>query len=476
MSNNNQKLATELDSILQELSSTDLASLPQDEIIKLKKKLNPYGRTIEGSDHYLNFSITQVAHEYWKNFIITSFVGFLNRMNDEWEVPEGLPVVSVYEYLADPKKLDTPQGVIDKGDKGVLYDYEFNRKWMEKRLIVKGFLEKYLQFNPDEHVRSAYRPNRADDTRTVVETVAGKLAINHLMATDKDFKAREELYREIKGAKTDNGKLKEPKKARQIKKTIVDRHGNKKVITREVVGELDPTKPITDNEMQDPTVADTTREMIPPHDTFGNFKTYYQSNYEELREVTNDLYCMKPEFELAINPYAWHNSADEAEAFKRKHQKEVIAEIFTAHSGKWCFFDSFKEQRENVNFYNDQTAILEQMIQQQEKDERLGQDLMKKRIEKAKRKNIIQSGPDAEAFKKWRSQNNELRKLGASHLGDQVDPECPKDGIQVDVWKVSATSMEVTKEKFYTLAEAPTFVKDAQDKAMMTPTPQPPKE
>lgn len=468
MSKSNSAIASELDNMLKELNAKDFSALPPDEILKLKKKLNPYGRTIEGSDNYLSFSITQISHEYWKNFIVTAFVGFLNRMCDEWEVPEGLPVTSVYEYLADKTKVDTPQGVLDKGDKSAIYDYEYNRKWMEKRIVVKGFLEKYLQFNPDEHVRSAHKPNLADNTRKPIETMAGQLATEHLMVTDPDFRAKAELYRQVAERKQEV-KTQAPK-TKQIRKIITDKKGNKKLIIKDVpiaepVFNGDPTQPIVDG--KDPTVGNTVREMIPPHDTFGHFKTYYQSNYEELRDATNDLYCMKPEFELAINPYSWHKTSDEAEQFKKKHQKEVIAEVFTAHSGKWNFFDSFKQQRENVNFYNDQTIILEQMIQQHEKDERLGQDLMKKRIEKAKRKNIIEAGPDSESFKKWRAQNSELKKLGAAHYGDQVDPDCPEDGIQVDVWKVSASTMQVTKEKFFSLAEAPTFVKEAQDKAMV---------
>jgi hypothetical protein len=178
------------------------------------------------------------------------------------------------------------------------------------------------------------------------------------------------------------------------------------------------------------------------------------------------LYCEKPELELAINPYAWHDTAEEAELFKKKHRNEVIAEIFTAHSGKWNFFDSFKEQRENVNFYNDNTIILEEMIKQQEKDERLGQDLMKKRIDKMKKKNIIEAGPDAESFKQWRAQNSELSKLGASHIGDMASDECPPDGIEVPVWRVAKGGLELTRDKFYTQAEAPMFVKEAQDRAL----------
>ena len=37
--------------------------------------------------------------------------------------------------------------------------------------------------------------------------------------------------------------------------------------------------------------------------------------------------------------------------------------------------------------------------------------------------------------------------------------------MQVDVWKVAKGGLALTKEKFYSQSEAPTFVKEAQDKA-----------
>ena len=470
-----KKLAKDLTHMLDELDPKDLADLPQEEVTKLRKKLNPYGRTIEGSNKYLNFSITQIHHEYWKKLIITAFVGFLNRMNDEWKVPDGVPVVPVYEYLEDKTKVDTPEIVLKKGDKNALYDYEFNRKWMEKRVAVKEFLEEFLQFNPDEHVRSAHRPCRSDSSRKPIETAAGKLAVKHLKQTDKDFRSKEELYEDVKKAKqldSVNGSVNGSVKTKDVKKTVIGKDGKKKVIIKKVpvdsagneITPKDTSKKLVDG--VDPTLSSTVREMIPPHDAFGRFKMYLQSNYEELRDAVRDLYCEKPELELAINPYAWHDTDEEAELFKKKHRNEVIAEIFTAHSGKWNFFDSFKEQRDSVNFYNDNTIILEEMIKQQEKDERLGQDLMKKRIEKLKKKNVIESGPDAEAFKKWRSQNSDLKQLGASHIGDMVDDECPPDGIEVPVWKIAKGGLEITKDKFYSQAEAPSFVKEAQDAAI----------
>ena len=449
MSSKNAELASQLESILSELKDKDLSELPQDEILQLRKKINPYGRTIRGSDRYMNFSITQISHEYWKKLITTAMIGFLNRMCDEWKVPDGVPVVSVYDYLDDNSQLDTPKLILEKNVVKSIKEYEFNREWMKKRIIVKEFLEEYFQFNPDEHVRSAYRPNRGDKTRKPINTPAADLAVHHLNKTDKQFSAKEALYNDVNKTSDKVADKQESK----VKVKIVN---GKKVLVR--TSAPDKIKDV------DPTVAESTREIIPPHDMFGRFKLYLTSNYEQLRDAVQDLYCEKPELELAINPYSWHETIDEAESFKKQHKNEVIAEVFTVHSGKWNFFDTFKEQRESANFYNDNTIVLEEIVKQLERDEKLGQDMMKKTVAKKKKTNDLLEGPDAESFSRWRKQNSEITKLGASHLGGQVSDDCPDDAVQVDVWKIAQGGLQVAKEHFFTQAEAPDFLDEQVDK------------
>jgi hypothetical protein len=466
-SKSSKKLTTaeQLALYLDVLKDDDLSQLPQDKVLEMRKRINPYGRTIAGSDKYLNFSLTQISHEYWKKFLTTAMIGFLHRMNNEWKVPAGVPVVSVYDYIDDKKLLDTPEVILKKGHAPTLYDYEFNRKWMEKRVIVAEFLEEMFQYNPDEGVASAYRPNYKDKSRTPLDTMAARIAVKNACVKDATLHEDKDKYDDVSGVKK-----------KKVKKTIRGKDGKTRVVIREVnAGETPAKKPdkihpekLTAG-MKDPNITDTATNFIPPADMFHRFKMYYTDNYEELRNVVNDLYCEKPDLELAINPYAWHETPEDAELFKKQHADEVIAEVFTAQSGKWNFFDSFKEQRDSVNFYNKNTVILEEMVKQIERDERLGQDLMGKRVEKEKKKNIIEAGPDAENFKKWREENNELQKLGAKHIGDMADEECPDDAIEVPVWRLAKGGLELTKDKFYSKADgnAMRSIKDAQDKAKL---------
>ena len=458
-----RKLSTseQLDLYLKALNNNDLSKLDQDKILEMRKRLNPYGRTIAGSEKFINFSITQITHEYWKKFITTAMVGFLNRMCDEWKVPSGVPVVSVYEYLDNPKLLDTPQLAFDKNNTKAIKDYEFNRNWMAKRIVVKEFLEEMFQFNPDEHVRSAYRPNYKDESRTPLETMAARLAVNHACRKDANLREERSTYNEAKGIKT-----------KRVKRIIKSRDGKTREVIREVPIETPPTPvaptdptPIENNNMKDSSVVSTVTNMIPPHDTFGRFKMYHTENYEELREAVLALFCEKPEFELAINPYCVKDTREDAELFKKQHADEVIAEVFTVETGKWNFFDSFKKQRESVNFYNKNTIILEEMVKQIERDERLGQDLMNKRVEKEKAKNVVEAGPDAENFKAWVKENSELTKMGAKYIGDMVDEDAPEDAVEVPVWRIAKGGLEITKDQFYSQAEPPTFVSEAHDAA-----------
>jgi hypothetical protein len=471
MSNNKLSISEEIENLLNNINDEQLANLNADEINELRKKLNPYGRTIQGSDKYLNFSITLIRDEYMKKLYTTAMIGFLFRMCDEWKVPPGVPVTTVEDYLEDNTKINTPDMIKNGSDKNAIADYEFNKTWMEKRIHVYEFLEEIFQFNPDEHVRSAYRPNRKDKTRKPVETSSGKIAIDHLKKTEREFAITENEY-EIANKEnipkfkkvTIKGKDGKTKTILRKEQSDTKQTENKQTDTKQTENKQSDTKQSdnkqTENKDFDPNCSDKVRSIIPPHDTFGRYTRYIKENYEQLRDAVKDLYCEKPEYELAINPYSWHDTSDDAEAFKKKHAKEVITEVFTAHSGKWNLFDSFKEQRENVNFYTEDTIILEEMVKQIERDEKLGRDLMEKRKTIAKKKNIIENGPHAESFNAWK-QNNPFAQQFQKTDNQKSDEEImDEDVVQVDVWKIAKGGLELTKDKFYSQAEAPTFASE----------------
>jgi hypothetical protein len=417
--------ADQLSKLLDEIDDDTLAKMSDDDVLELRKKLNPYGRTIQGSDKVLTFSHTGLQAEYLKKMCMTAMVGYLNTMLDEWRVPDGVPVVRVYDYVRAPELLDEFEKTLQKPEL-LMPQINENKKNMKKRVIVKEFLEDMFQYNPDMHVRSAYKPNYKDPDRDVLDTPAAQLAIRRLKQKDAEFREEALQYERLIVLKKSKEAAEE--KADEVKQP-------ESLITK---------------------VRQETSEMIPPADTFHRFRYYYDSNYEELKHIVTDLYCDKSEFELAINPYDWHADIDDADKFISKHRDEVITEIFKAHSGKWNFFAPFKQVRESMRYFNKDTAVLESIAKQIESDQRIGKDMMEKRITIKKKKNIEEEGADSASFIKWKSQNTTLKDMGAVNpKKEDYEDDCPDDAIECPVIRISGGGTKVTKSKFYTQAIAP---------------------
>lgn len=463
-------LSADIQKLYDELQEDDsvLDNLDENQLTELRKKYNPYGKTIEGSQAFCNLSVTYLKEKYLTKFHTTGLIAFLYRMLNEWNVPDGVPVVSVHEYLKNPTQLDLSDEELKRATDTQKREYAENKEFMEKyRLPAAMFLEHMFQFNPDEHVRSAHRPNTQDPTRKKINTPAGLLAKNHLKKIDKKFKAemdKKDKIDQVRKTKTKMIKIKDKKGRIKVIKKEVPIDDNKlderpswfntpKI--SELLNEMDPE--LRKNAV-DPLLPSTTREIIPPQDIFHRYNHYVESNFEALRNVVNDLYCEKPDIELAINPYSWSSSLEEAEKFKRKHKNEVITDIFTCTTSKWNLIGPFSQNRDRINFYNEKTVVIEEILRQTESDARLGAELMKKRIHKKKKQNIAEAGPDDPSFARFRKENQgALESMGAEavNVGDMASEDCPDDAVEADVLSFSGGGRNLKKSKIYIEAEAP---------------------
>lgn len=467
------KTVDELNNILSELNEEALDKIPDEIINELRIKSNPYGRTIEGSGNVLTYSYVDLSRKYMEKFLMTSMVSFLNRVNDEWGVPSGVPVVAVSDYnknnlLINPP-LDGNGNIKIKGP--ALLDYENNVKFMEKRCIVKEFLAHAFQFDPEKHVRSAYRPNPDDESRDILETPAAKLAT--IMAEKKSAKLKEKL-RITNARRSARGKkaIKNLPKVTHSKKVTNVAKGVKNtpitpITTPLYTEEDDDYKTRLAEAVKDPTLIKTSSNMIPPEDLFHRFRYYVDVNYEEIQKVTNDLYCEKGDFETAVNPYKFHKSDEDADKFINKHKNEVIAKIWKAVSGKWNIISSRKAVRRGMTFKNEKTAILEEIMAQHERDSRLGASLMQKKIRMKKKKNIEEDGEDSEAFIKWKKNNSTLKELKSySNEQSYASEDCPDDGIQVDYHVHNPKTGQFDTDHFFSQTESPEFLKNSSPKGV----------
>lgn len=138
----------------------------------------------------------------------------------------------------------------------------------------------------------------------------------------------------------------------------------------------------------------------PPQDTFHRWRYYIEANYDLLRTATATLYHDKPDLDQALIAYdVLEGSPEEIQEkacrFRDKHLDEVRADIRLVDMGQWTWMGAFRQNRERVNFYNQHTRALERILEQHEKDQKIGKELMRQRVRKAKAQNIREAGPDA---------------------------------------------------------------------------------
>ncbi|MCK4967716.1 MAG: hypothetical protein KAS12_01560 [Candidatus Aenigmarchaeota archaeon] len=108
-----------------------VADLSDNQIQELRKELNPYGKIVSNKDSNERFtciSHTNLKEDFMRQLLMTGIIGFINACIDE--------------------------------EKEMAEDYT-----AEECVAIKSFMQKYFQFDPNFHVKSAYKAVPEDTER-----------------------------------------------------------------------------------------------------------------------------------------------------------------------------------------------------------------------------------------------------------------------------------------------------------------------
>ena len=230
---------------------------------------------------------------------------------------------------------------------------------------------------------------------------------------------------------------------------------------------------INDPEKTKPTNT-TFLDNIPPNDTYGRFQYYFDVNYEELREAVFYLYNEKPDIEVALNIYETFPTIEECTEYINKNKDKVITNIMTLTNYKWNLLGPFKQNRERITFYNENTQVLENILKQQEEDAKMGKKLLDERVRKKKVKNVKEYGKTDPAVAKYLKEHpSEIsanahkvdiqedkvivtEEIEVSESGAKVDEDgTPEDAIEIGVTSINLKDNKISTTKIYTKAHAP---------------------
>lgn len=459
-----------------------IENLTEDQITEIRKHINPYGRTIESDNKsYTCLSYTNMTKEYLTKLITTTMVGFVHRMCDEYEILDDELTTEVndedfMEEVANPDHQDTTliQNKQDQSYRKHKLDY-INSHNLVPTYECNG---QTLPYTKTEDIFKHVNLSEQDELEIQKLTNEDMAEFFKPNVTVNKMKKMEFIDKLIKEQSEEEQKVIK-RFLNKIFEYNPDLHTESVYHENLKDPERNPIKPVSREEKdntKDMTIEELLHTKIPSNDTFLRFKYYYDVNFEKMQKVVNDIYCEKPDIDIMINVFDKFTNLEEAEHFVKKHKNEVITDILTLTNNSWNIIGPYQQNRERINFYNDNTAILESMFKQQEEDSKLGAKLMKERVRKKKYRNTKYMGKDDPKFKEYLKQNpSGVSTMGAVKVNDEdeekyevveeyelaetgakIDKDgIPEDSVKIGVTSVNARTGTVNTSEIYTKAHDP---------------------
>lgn len=161
MSAEKSSIASDVNKLLDDiLSNPDkpVDKMTKEQIVEMQKKINLYGVVIPSEEAWANISIVNFRENYMRKLCVTSLIAYLFRLSAEYFKTER-------ENTPCPTALYDAFGV-NKANLTLEQQQTLDAKY---RAIVSSEICSFLQYNfnydPDRHLKSAYKENMDDPER-----------------------------------------------------------------------------------------------------------------------------------------------------------------------------------------------------------------------------------------------------------------------------------------------------------------------
>jgi hypothetical protein len=451
-----------------EVNPNKINELTDEQVIEVDKYLNPYGATIYGDEKYTCISFTNLKEKYMQRLLTTGLVGFLYQMNKEYEIDDN--------DLNEEYKLELNKDLFyEDVDHPDSKNSDFLKKLEETLYVECKYTYLKTKYNEIEDKNQDENHDEEIFFKNYILSEDDELTIH--TNTNHEIKERLKPTKYFNNERYLGKKYELIQKQSEIERSIITKFLNKHF-------KYDPSLHTSENinNNNDPEKIkpsnSTFIDNIPPNDTYGRFQYYFDVNYEEIRNSTLYLYNEKPDIEVAINIYESFPSLDECNEYINKNKDKVITNIMTLTNYKWNLLGPFKQNRERITFYNENTQILENILKQQEDDAKMGKKLLDDRIKKKKVKNIKEYGKTDPAVAKYLKENPTdistnshkveiledkviiTEEFEVSESGAKVDDDgTPEDAIEIGVTSINLKDNKVSTTKIYSKAHTPDMPK-----------------
>lgn len=441
----------------------NVSQLGIEEIGELKKYINPLGTVVASKKSCSVVSIFNMNEAYRKKLITTALIAFTYRLIEEYEPEAELAKEEKWHKsshnknkLSDEERQQRRQQIIDTS-----------------RMIIREFFNRNFSYDVDKHIRAAHKRQEVQrEVDAFKKTREAGDKVEEKISTSPD-KAFTFLKNNVLLAQSLLSQVCETMET--INTTMIDDSldiADKKAILMRNQFKLDKLNAEFKKLSEPISKADTVYavEVNPPTDLFYHFDRFMTNHYEQLREMTDVIYTERADIDDIIINYDSFDGPEcvqEAKEFVAQHDGEFKQEPLIIENNGITLLGPFKENKKQINYYNKNTQILRDMTEQVEMDQKLGKDLVDKRVKDKKKKNIEENGPDGAGLAQYREAMSNIERLGGkkgltqqeqeeymSSIRVKEDMEVPDDAIQTDVFYTDETG-EMKKTKLYTQSEAP---------------------
>ena len=264
------------------------------------------------------------------------------------------------ENFFDPYDLtdEEYQQCVDECKEELGIDTTKEEKIEECKDFIQDFMDHFLVYNPDLHVRAGYHPDFEDEFRNML-----------VPKNNENYAEMVDTYHEAK------------RKYREYKETEYE------------------------------------CSLIPPEDTFARYRRYVDQNYESIRQAVIDIYGENASLEYIIEPYEVFDNLEATEKWKRKYVDELNLDVHIIEMNCRTMLASWEKNREALDYYSKNTEIIKKMIDKAEKDEKISKEMTKKRMEITKKQNEKDHGKMNDSIN---YNNPVLEGLGVKQAKDYV--------------------------------------------------------
>jgi hypothetical protein len=406
-----------------------IKTMSKEEVLRLKKAINPTGNLLNKDLVVANLSITNPSADWQQSFTMTAFAGYLYRMLDEYS----------QERMDE---FNTNRG--KTGMKSTPYNN------------IETFLSYHLTFDPDRHVRKydhfCAKGGKKEALTEAMSTLRATAATKNYMSKPTDInrlcagaikttKAAVARQMDVQYAMLDCVELLVTERSKLAhtltiwakvgvsEKVLATMRGAIDSISRSIEQMRVTCDLVTPMEQEFQTAVDAAERIsakdvialdgkLPPSaDLMFAFRRYVENNYDELVAITDTITATPRTMENTVTLYDCFRGPDALEKAKIArdlHGTEFKNSVLCIDNRGTTLLGPWRANRKNAEFFNNNAPLLKEMMAQQQADEALGRDIMKNATKNAKARNIREEGPDATGLSDYTSAMATVNRIGTN--------------------------------------------------------------